>query len=140
MVSRTSNVLYLIVLLSFGMLAAAVPQVSKADSHRAALQADMYPTRAWACVGGFIAFISVCHIISLFGLIGRRALPRDAASRNRNTIQLGRLPAAAIHIFRVIAFRWTISLGGSYTLNLAEVFMTAGYIAILFAWSFANCK
>jgi hypothetical protein len=140
MVSRTSNVLSLIVLLSFGMLAAAVPTVSQADLDRAAFQADLYPTRAWACVGGFIAFVSVCHVISLFGLIGRQAPPHDAASRNRNAIQLGRLPAAAMHTFRVIAFRWTVSLGGSYTLNLAEVFMTAGYIAILFAWSFANCK
>ena len=46
---------------------------------------------------------------------------------------------ALMHMFRVIAFRWTISLGDSYTPNFAEVFMTASYIAILFAWSLANC-
>lgn len=141
MVSRTNNGFFATVLLNLGILAVgAVPSVPHADLDRAAIQANLYPTRAWACVGGFIAFVSLCHIISLFGLVGRRAPPYDSVSRNRGIIQLGRLPAAFMHTFRVVAFRWTLSLGGSYNLNVAEVFMSAGYIAILFAWSFANCK
>lgn len=139
MVSRTNNGFFATVLLNLGILAVgAVPSVPHADLDRAAIQANLYPTRAWACVGGFIAFVSLCHIISLFGLVGRRAPPYDSVSRNRGIIQLGRLPAAFMHTFRVVAFRWTLSLGGSYNLNVAEVFMSAGYIAILFAWSFAN--
>ena len=126
--------------LNFWILAvAAVPNVPPEDLDRADAQAGLYPTRAWACVGGFIAFVSLCHFVSLFSLLWRPVTPHSSAPRNRNVIHIQRLPVALMHTFRVIAFRWTISLGDSYTLNLAEVFMTAGYIAILFAWTFVNC-
>jgi hypothetical protein len=141
MVSRITNGRSLMVRLNLCILAvAAAPEVPQMDLDRAAAQADLYPTRAWACVGGFIAFVSLCHLFSLLSLLWRHVPPDSAASRNRDVIHIRRLPTALVHTFRVIAFRWTISLGDSFTLNLAELFMTAGYIAILFSWALVNCK
>jgi ferric-chelate reductase len=141
MVSRITNGRSLMVRLNLLILAvAAAPEVPQVDEDRGAAQADLYPTLAWACVGGFIAFVSVCHLFSLFSLPWRRVPLHSAASRNRDVIHIRRLPAALTHTFRVIAFRWTISLGDSFTLNLAELFMTAGYIAILFSWALVNCR
>jgi hypothetical protein len=138
MVSHITNGRSLMVRLNLLILAvAAAPELPQVDQDRAAAQADLYPTRAWACVGGFIGFVSVYH---LFSLLWRRVPPHSAASRNRDVIHIRRLPAALMHTFRVIAFRWTISLGDSFTLNLAELFMTAGYITILFSWALVNCK
>ena len=141
MVSRFNNALALMAWLNVWILpAVAVSMVTPEDLQRAGAQADLYPTLAWACVGAFITFVSLCHFISLLSLLWRRVPHHFSAPRTRDVIQIRRLPAALMHTFRVIAFRWTISLGDSYTLNFAEVFMTAGYIAILFAWSFANCS
>lgn len=142
MVSRTSNGLPTIFLLSLRVLlsSAAAPPVSPADHIAANLQADLYPTRAWACVGGFIGFVAVCHFLSLISMLWRRTPPYSPDARSRGSIRLGRLPDAFGSLFRTIAFRWTVSFGGGYSLNIAEIFMTAGYIAILFSWSLVNCK
>jgi hypothetical protein len=45
-----------------------------------------------------------------------------------------------MHTFRALIFRWTLTLGDSYTLNVVEVFMTAAYIVILFSWALVNCR
>jgi hypothetical protein len=103
MVSRIPNGRSLMGRLSLCILAvAAAPEVPQMDLDRAAVQADLYPTsRVWACVGGFIAFLSVCHLFSLCSLLWRRVLPHSAASRNRDVIHI-RLPAALTHQIHTI--------------------------------------
>ncbi|KAG2359762.1 ferric reductase NAD binding domain-containing protein [Suillus spraguei] len=51
---------------------------------------------------------------------------------------LRRIPLAIINFYRVVAFRWTIEIGQSYTLNIAEVFVTVAYIALLLIHAFIN--
>ncbi|KAH9944667.1 iron reductase [Amylocystis lapponica] len=54
------------------------------------------------------------------------------------SFSLRRLPLAIANAYRVFAFRWTLQVGESYTLNMAEVFVTCAYIIALFVWAFIN--
>ncbi|RDB30109.1 Ferric/cupric reductase transmembrane component 1 [Hypsizygus marmoreus] len=117
----------------------AVPMASQTPDPDRAIriaQAFEYPNRAWYCIAAFIGFVSVCHFVALLYRIQRRPLPPNAQSRG--PIVFRRLPAAVMNAFRALAFRWTIPIGRSYTLNVAEVFLTAAYIVILFVWSLVN--
>jgi hypothetical protein len=44
--------------------------------------------------------------------------------------RLHAFPLAAVNIFRVVAFRWTIELG-TYDLKVADIFLTLAYVAFL---------
>lgn len=144
MTIRTYNDLSLILLSSLaGTLAAADPAPPQSpQSPPSQRQPQLENVKnAWYSVGAFIAFVSLCHFVGLLGMIWRRVPPPTATPLHRRTvIYYRRLPAALMHTFRVVAFRWTLSLGNSYTLNVAEIFLTAAYIAILFSWSFVNCR
>jgi ferric-chelate reductase len=123
-------------LVSLGVLVVAAPS---ADSTTSDYQAITYPKYVWSCVGSFIALVVVCRFVGLLGMRRRLVPSPSASSSRRDVIYYRRLPAAIMHTFRAIAFRWTISLGDSYTFNVAEVFLTAAYIAILLSWTFVNC-
>ena len=97
-----------------------------------------YPHRVWFCIAGVMLFVTLCRFTSLLCNI-RSGTPTLARPRTREIIQYRRLPAAMLNAFRAIAFRWTIPIGNTYTLNLAEVFLTAAYIALVFAWTLVNC-
>ncbi|KAF5375667.1 hypothetical protein D9615_009357 [Tricholomella constricta] len=100
-------------------------------------QAVNYPNRAWFCVAAFIGLVSICHFLTLFyRTTRRRRSPRTATPRG--VASLSRLPSALMNTFRAFAFRTTIPIGGSYTLNVAEVFLTAAYTTIIFVWSLVN--
>lgn len=45
------------------------------------------------------------------------------------------LPLAVINFYRVLAFRTTIGFR-AYVFNLAELFITVAYLALLLAWTF----
>ena len=62
---------------------------------------------------------------------------RSAAGRG---FALRNVPTAVINAYRVVAFRWTLEIGQSYTLNLAEVFVTVAYIVALFSWEFLGSE
>ena len=98
-----------------------------------------YPNRAWFCIASVILFVTLCRFTSLLYNIGTGVRTRTRP-RTRGVVQYSRLPAAVLNAFRAIAFRWTVPISNSYTLNLAEVFLTAAYIAVLFTWSLVNCK
>jgi hypothetical protein len=53
---------------------------------------------------------------------------------------LRRIPLAFVNIYRVVAFRWTLEIGQTYTLNMAEIFVTLGYITLLLTYTFINSK
>ncbi|KAG6860264.1 hypothetical protein C0995_013508 [Termitomyces sp. Mi166 len=101
--------------------------------------AVIYPEHAWFCIAAFIAFISLCRIISL--LARTFAIHRQRSQKStptRGVIVLSRLPLAITNAFRAIMFRSTIQLGTSFSLNFAEVFVTAVYIILLFVWALVN--
>lgn len=56
----------------------------------------------------------------------------------RHNFTLRRIPLALINFYRVVAFRWTFEIGQTYTLNMAEVFVTLAYISILLIYTFIN--
>lgn len=54
-------------------------------------------------------------------------------------MQLRRIHLAIVNTYRIISFRCSVGVG-SYTLNLAEVFLTFIYIIIIFTWSFIRSE
>ena len=112
---------------------------SPSDKQLRSARAVAYPIRAWYCIGSFIGFVSLCYFLGLAYRIRRKVLP-STTSRQRGVIDYRRLPVAVMHTFRAFAFRSTVSIGRSYTLNVAELFMTAAYAAILFSWGLVNSK
>ena len=98
-----------------------------------------YSHRVWFCIAGVILFVTLCRFTSLL-CNARTGMQTPARLRTRGAVQYRRLPAAMLNTFRAIAFRWTVPISNSYTLNLAEVFLTAAYIAVVFIWALVNCK
>ncbi|KAF8155465.1 ferric reductase NAD binding domain-containing protein [Crassisporium funariophilum] len=96
-----------------------------------------YPKQVLYLIASFIALISLCHFIAAAYQYAtrKRVYQRTDA---RTAVSLRRIPAAAADSFRAIAFRWTIPIGASHTLNLAEVGLTVGYIGVLLSWTFVN--
>ncbi|KAA1472403.1 hypothetical protein DENSPDRAFT_179747 [Dentipellis sp. KUC8613] len=109
---------------------------------RKARAAD-YPKQVWYFIAVFIFLVAVSNVVSrLFAVTRRRSeAPRDVEGAHRSVtskISYRRLPAAIVNAFRMVAFRTVIPLGGGFTINLAEAFITATYIIILFVWSLIN--
>ncbi|KAK0471162.1 iron reductase, partial [Armillaria novae-zelandiae] len=102
-----------------------------------AYYAEEYPHQLWWLVSSFIAFVAVCQFISfVVGKYQARSKSTPVAMES-NKIRLSRLPLALVNYWRVISYRVNIGIG-SYTLNLAEVFLTCAYIVALFTWEFIN--
>ncbi|KAI0055998.1 hypothetical protein BV25DRAFT_1660362 [Artomyces pyxidatus] len=100
-----------------------------------------YPKEVWYCLGSFIFLLMVGNIVSILSGLRRRrkAVRKDAEGQARSeALSLRRLPLAVVNAWRVVAFRSVVDLGQGYSVNLAEVFMTAGYIVVLFAWTLIN--
>ncbi|KAH9475881.1 putative ferric reductase transmembrane component [Psilocybe cubensis] len=94
-----------------------------------------YPKQVLYLVASFIALVSLSHFISL---AYRYAIRNRVYSSPRRPSPFRRFPIAVIDSLRAIAFRWTVPIGASYTLNLAEVGMTLGYTGVLLSWTFVN--
>ena len=96
-----------------------------------------YPKQVAYFIASFIAFISLCHFFSLiYKFIPRK---RVYGSSQRTPLSFTRVPAAVSESFRTLVFRRTIPFGLNHELNLAEVGLTLGYMAVLFTWTFVNC-
>ncbi|KAI0635358.1 iron reductase [Trametes polyzona] len=106
-----------------------------------------YPRQVWWLIASFIALVSLLQFASW--AIGKLSSWRSSPEKQRHDTEASgdplarrfswrRLPLALVNVYRVVAFRWTIQLGQTYTLNLAEVFVTFGYIVALFIWEFVN--
>lgn len=103
------------------------------------IHASEYPKQVWYLLASFIALVSLCHLIS-FVRTHPRKRPPPTNGFLRGAISYRKVFAAILDTYRAIAFRWTLPIGRSYTLNLAEVFLTAAYIAVLFTWALINCS
>ncbi|KAG2346386.1 hypothetical protein BDR05DRAFT_959248 [Suillus weaverae] len=104
-----------------------------------------YPEQVWYTIAAFLFVVgcfqwgSVIH--SKFAR--RRHHESDEETVTTNDIQhkrfsLRRIPLAIVNFYRVVAFRWTLEIGQSYTLNMAEVFVTVAYIVLLLIYAFVN--
>lgn len=107
--------------------------ISALDKQLLVARADLYPKEVVWAIAGLIAVVSLFHLLNLFYNLLTRPAKRGAVS-------LRRIPLAVADVTRSVAFRWTISFGSSYTLNLAEVTLTAAYISLLFVFALVNSK
>ncbi|KAF9478932.1 hypothetical protein BDN70DRAFT_932948 [Pholiota conissans] len=96
-----------------------------------------YPKQELYLLASFIFLVSLAHYLSLLHRYLSRNRPH-ATRPTSNAIRWRRLPLAATDTLRAMAFRWTVPLGLGYTLNLAELGLTVGYIGVLFSWTFVN--
>lgn len=98
------------------------------------------PEEAWFTLSVFLAVIGIFQWGSALHskVVGRREHPDEESThtstrpRASGGWSLVRLPLAAVNIFRVIAFRWTLEFG-TYDLKVADIFLTLGYVAFLLA-------
>ncbi|KAL0959061.1 hypothetical protein HGRIS_014361 [Hohenbuehelia grisea] len=100
-----------------------------------------YPWQLWYSLAVFIFIVALFQFVSM--VHAKRPRKRAGSEKAhlagpRQAVALRKLPAAIVNCYRVMAFRWTLDFGGGYTLNMAEVFLTCGYIALLFTWAFIN--
>ncbi|KAG1880529.1 ferric reductase NAD binding domain-containing protein [Suillus tomentosus] len=119
-------------------------QVSKDDINILTEQLDSYPQQVWIYVGVFLSVVGFfqwgSHIHSKFARRTHHESDEETAPIHniQYKFSLRRIPLAFINFYRVVAFRWTLEIGKSYTLNMAEVFVTVTYIALLLAYAFKN--
>lgn len=104
-----------------------------------------YPEQVWYVLAAFL-FVVGCFewgssIHSKFAR-RRRFEPDEETGANQihRQYSLRRVPLAFINFYRVVAFRWTLEIRQTYILNMAEVVMTLGYIALLVTYSCINSK
>ncbi|THH14579.1 hypothetical protein EW146_g5768 [Bondarzewia mesenterica] len=108
-------------------------------------RATEYPKEAWYFVACFIFLAGIFNLVSVVTSWrrGRVGVSKDVEGQGRSStgsVSFRRLHLALVNACRIIAFRCSISVGKSFSLNLAEVFMTATYITIMLTWSFINSK
>ncbi|KZT71188.1 iron reductase [Daedalea quercina L-15889] len=106
-------------------------------------RAKEYPKEVWYFVACFIFLVSLFQLGSWVAnkLSKRRSLKKDAEAGtdpSRGRFSVRHIPTAIVNAYRVVAFRWTLEIGSSYTLNMAEVFVSCAYIIALFVWEFVN--
>ena len=120
---------------------------------------EAYPHQLWWLVAAFIGTIALFRFAS-WALAkcsrraplsrGQKTTAADAAAAETGAggasspagrgFALRNVPTAVINAYRVVAFRWTLEIGQSYTLNFAEVFVTVAYIVALYTWEFTNSE
>ncbi|OJA18274.1 hypothetical protein AZE42_04990 [Rhizopogon vesiculosus] len=104
----------------------------------------LYPVQAWYCIGLFIFIVAVFQWASFFHSKLARSQtalnsdPEQMDLHHRRGFSWRRIPLGLANAYRVIAFRWTLRIGNSYSLTMAEVFATMAYIVFLFVWAFIN--
>ncbi|KAG2138460.1 ferric reductase NAD binding domain-containing protein [Suillus clintonianus] len=117
---------------------------SDADITALVHENDTYPEQVWYTIAAFLFVVGCFQWGSLIHskFARRRHHESDEETATTNAIQykvsLRRIPLAIINFYRVVAFRWTLEIGQSYTLNMAEVFVTVAYIVLMLIYCFIN--
>ncbi|KAG2138473.1 ferric reductase NAD binding domain-containing protein [Suillus clintonianus] len=103
-----------------------------------------YPNQVWYTLAAFLFVVGFFQwglfFHSKFARRQHHESDEETAITNGayKKFSLRRIPLAVINFYRVVAFRWTLEIGKSYTLNMAEVFVTVAYITLLLIYSFIN--
>lgn len=126
-------------------------QTADPDRTIRVVHAQNYPVQVWYFLASFIFLLTVINYTGrmmgyYLARVRRRQLSQVSSESSaqglpiRGSISLLRLPQALADTLRALSFRWTIPIGRSYTLNVAEVVLAAVYIAICLAWSLINSE
>ncbi|KZT71201.1 iron reductase [Daedalea quercina L-15889] len=115
---------------------------ASADKALRVARAKGYPKEVWYFVACFVFTVSLFQFGSwVANKLSTRIHKKDAESGTelpRGRFSVRHVPRAMVNGYRVIAFRWTINIGSSYTLSLAELFVSCAYFIALFIWEFIN--
>ncbi|KAF5361182.1 hypothetical protein D9758_009046 [Tetrapyrgos nigripes] len=106
--------------------------------HRVGRAAE-YPHYMWFITASFIGLLALCRLISficskLFGGRSSHNVHTDPEKDHRDIsrkLRVRKLPQALVNLFRIIAFRLTLTIG-SFTINITEIVVCALYVAALF--------
>jgi hypothetical protein len=104
-----------------------------------------YPEQVWYALAVFL-FVVGCFqwgssLHSKFARRRQHESDEETASNHvHHKFTLRRIPLALLNFYRVLAFRWSLEIGQTYTLNIAEIFVTLGYIALLYTYTFIDSK
>ncbi|KAL0959531.1 hypothetical protein HGRIS_011244 [Hohenbuehelia grisea] len=114
-------------------------KTQKADPDRVLriAQAKDYPKQVLYLLASFAALVALWHFLSILATVAFSKRSKQASAA-RSSVSIRRLPTAILNVFRSVAFRSTIPVGKYHTLNIAEVFLTAAYITIIFTWPMIN--
>ncbi|KAJ6577031.1 hypothetical protein DFH09DRAFT_356000 [Mycena vulgaris] len=103
--------------------------------------ANLYPKQVWYLLATFLALVAACHFLSaIYAHFTRQHVPTRTDISLRHGVSWRRLPLAILELFRTITFRWSITIAGAYTLNVADFILAASYLTIIFTWTFINSK
>ncbi|EIW75479.1 iron reductase [Coniophora puteana RWD-64-598 SS2] len=101
-----------------------------------------YPLELWWSVAIFMFVVGVfnwgSYIHSKLSRSRRSTDIESGAPSPSRGFSIGRIPVMLLNVFRVIAYRWTLDIGKFYSFSVAELFVTAGYIALLYTFEFIN--
>ncbi|KAH7890605.1 FAD-binding domain-containing protein [Phlebopus sp. FC_14] len=112
----------------------------------------LYPEKAWYIIAIFLLVVgcfqwgSLMH--SKFAGRRRRMRPKrpdeeftsPPPSAGPDKYSIRRLPLALANFYRVVAFRWTVEFGKSYTFSVAEVLVATSYVVLVLAWTFVGIR
>ncbi|TFY72984.1 hypothetical protein EVG20_g10 [Dentipellis fragilis] len=112
----------------------------KAIKHRGEFE---YPIQIWYFTLSALCLATVINVASIAWSWYRVHLRSarqsgDAPGLAQRRFSIFRVPAAVLTASRIIAFRWQVPLGTSYTMSLFELFVTAIYMSALLIWEFVH--
>jgi hypothetical protein len=118
---------------------------SDADSTLITDRNTDYPEQVWYALAVFLSVVGCFQwgssIHSKFARHRQHETDEETTSdRIHHKFALRRIPLALINFYRVVAFRWTLEIGQTYTINMAEICVTLGYIALLLTYTYINSK
>ncbi|TFY75252.1 hypothetical protein EWM64_g8760 [Hericium alpestre] len=122
--------------------AAVLAQAANPDRKIRSYRTEEYPKQVWYFVACFIFLVGVCNLVSrVIPYLRKRAIARTDVEGEQappsGAISYRRAPVAVVNAFRMVAFRSVIPLGFGFSVNLAELFVSAAYMTIISAWSLA---
>jgi hypothetical protein len=105
--------------------------------------AKTYAHYMWYSIAGFIGLLIFFNILSI-AYSRRRSLsssfpdPEKHFTNSGSTRRITRLPVALVNVYRVLAYRTTINVTKSFSINLAEVAVCVMYTVTLFTLEFIS--
>ena len=113
-----------------------------ADKALRIARAKGYPKEVWWFIACFVAVVSLCQFGSWAANKLSRTLRKTDAEAgtdpSRGRFSVRHIPRALLNAYRVFAFRCTLNIGSSYTLNIAELAVSCAYFIAIFIWEFIN--
>ncbi|KAF5318205.1 hypothetical protein D9758_018628 [Tetrapyrgos nigripes] len=98
-----------------------------------------YSYYMWYFTASFIGLLTLVNIFSIaFSKLPRRPDSKRNCSTSNERLALSRLPLALVNVYRVLAYRTTLNITKSFSINLAEVGVCAMYAMALFTLEFIN--